>query len=149
MNRLALPSSLRSSATTRGQLIPARSLRISPSSTRAFATLPVASNTAVEDYKKKVDEYLSKKKLVVSYFTATWCGPCQRIAEDVEALSEKLESKVAIAKIDIDQNGALAEEHRIMAVPTFVLSAAGAGEVDRVQGASVANLEAKLKEQLD
>ena len=35
-------------------------------------------------------------------FSATWCGPCKRLAPVVEELAGEYEGKVKIAKLDID-----------------------------------------------
>ncbi|CAD7949695.1 unnamed protein product [Amoebophrya sp. A120] len=106
---------------------------------RSFATLKV-NGTA--DYEKQVKEN-SNQSVIVSYFTAAWCGPCQRVAPDVEQLGEKYK----ILKIDLDSNEELAVKMRISAVPTFVLQDGKTQmELDRIQGANVPLLKSKLEE---
>ena len=53
-------------------------------------------------------------------YTATWCGPCQRIAPVLEELSEVHDS-VKFIKVDIDEFPQLASEAQVQAVPTFHL----------------------------
>lgn len=56
------------------------------------------------------------------YFTATWCGPCQRIKPILQKISDGAEaSKLEVYMIDIDENEELAEEFKIRSVPTFYL----------------------------
>ena len=56
------------------------------------------------------------------YFTATWCGPCQRIKPLLQKLSEEVDStKLEIYMVDIDENDDLATEFNIRSVPTFYL----------------------------
>ena len=58
----------------------------------------------------------------VKYFTASWCGPCQRIKPIIEKISEKSDkSKLEIYKIDIDENDKLSLDLNIKSVPTFFL----------------------------
>ena len=48
---------------------------------------------------------LDNSKLVLFYFTANWCGPCQKISPIVEELSKKLSDKIDFYKIQIDDDG--------------------------------------------
>ncbi len=51
-------------------------------------------------------------------FTATWCGPCQRISPMIMQLKR---SGWPIRKIDVDKNPQLAKQYGITAMPSFVL----------------------------
>ena len=63
-----------------------------------------------------------KECLILFYFTATWCGPCQKIKPMIEKLSEGLDnSKVEVYMVDIDENDELALELKVKSVPTFYL----------------------------
>jgi thioredoxin len=57
-------------------------------------------------------------KLVVVDFTATWCGPCQRIAPLFAQLAEE-NQEVVFVKVDVDDNDAVAALCGISAMPTF------------------------------
>jgi len=63
-------------------------------------------------------------------FSATWCGPCQRVKPIVERLKRQ---GYPIRKVDIDRERSLARRFRIKAVPTFVLLVNG-NEVQRFTG---------------
>ena len=59
---------------------------------------------------------------ILFYFTATWCGPCQKIKPLLEKISEGADpSKLKVFMIDIDDNDNLATEFKIRSVPTFYL----------------------------
>ena len=61
-----------------------------------------------------------KECLILFYFTAKWCGPCQKIKPMIEKLSEGLDnSKVEVYMVDIDENDDLALELKVKSVPTF------------------------------
>ena len=56
------------------------------------------------------------------YFTASWCGPCQKIKPLLEKISEGSDSsKLEIYMIDIDENDKIASEFKIRSVPSFYL----------------------------
>ncbi|KAL3869266.1 hypothetical protein ACJMK2_041970 [Sinanodonta woodiana] len=60
----------------------------------------------------------SGNKLVVVDFTATWCGPCQRIAPLFAEMAEEMKDVIFI-KVDVDQNEETASSCNINAMPTF------------------------------
>lgn len=56
------------------------------------------------------------------YFTAKWCGPCQRVKPLLQKVSDGADSsKLEVYMIDIDDNEDLASEFKIRSVPTFYL----------------------------
>lgn len=75
-------------------------------------------------------EVLKSEKPVLIDFWATWCGPCMRQGPIVEALAEE---GYAVGKVDVDQNMALAQQFRVVSIPTLILLKDGA-EVKRFVG---------------
>ena len=72
--------------------------------------------------KDEFDELMDTKDLlIVCYFTATWCGPCQRIAPFVEELCghDKIKEKMIILKIDVDDCDDISAECNVRCMPTF------------------------------
>ena len=76
------------------------------------------------------EEVLNAKEPVLVDFWATWCGPCMRQGPVVEELAEE---GYAVGKVDVDQNMALAQQFRVVSIPTLILFKDGA-EVKRFVG---------------
>jgi len=83
-------------------------------------------------------------KLVVVDFTASWCGPCQRIAPFFEELSRRYPRAVFL-KVDVDQCPETAASNGVTAMPTFIFFRSKA-KIDRLQGGNPEALEAKVKQ---
>lgn len=67
-------------------------------------------------------------------FWADWCGPCKMVAPVIEALSERYDGKLTVAKVDVDAEQELAVKYGVMSIPTVVLFKDGE-EIKRVVGA--------------
>lgn len=66
-------------------------------------------------------EVINNNGVVLVDFFATWCGPCKMVAPVLDALSSEMEGKVTILKVDIDQSMELAQQYKIMSVPTMMV----------------------------
>ena len=75
-------------------------------------------------------EVLKSEKPVLIDFWATWCGPCMRQGPIVEELAEE---GYAVGKVDVDQNMELAQQFRVVSIPTLILFKNGI-EVQRFVG---------------
>jgi len=62
---------------------------------------------------------LQPQQLVLLYFTASWCGPCQRIAPFLETLTKNY-PQLLIYKIDVDDCPEISVFFDISAMPTFL-----------------------------
>lgn len=65
-------------------------------------------------------------------FWAEWCGPCRVLAPAFEAVSGELK-KIQFAKVNVDEERELAQEHGVMSIPCLVVFKDGK-EVDRLVG---------------
>ena len=63
-------------------------------------------------------EALNSNKTVLVDFFATWCGPCKMIAPIVEELDEEM-SNVKFVKVDVDKNPQIANQYKIVSIPTL------------------------------
>jgi len=57
--------------------------------------------------------------LCIIDFSATWCGPCKRIAPYYESLSSEYPD-VRFYKTDVDESSELCEHFSITSMPTFI-----------------------------
>jgi len=87
----------------------------------------------------ELDGLLGPESRVLIDFTATWCGPCQKIAPFFADLSSRF-ATVEFVKVDVDELNEIAEKFEVKAMPTFVALRDGK-EVARVVGADRAQLE--------
>eukprot|EP00754_Rhynchopus_humris_P037069 Rhum_TRINITY_DN19169_c0_g1::Rhum_TRINITY_DN19169_c0_g1_i1::g.169462::m.169462/K14544/UTP22, NOL6; U3 small nucleolar RNA-associated protein 22 len=71
---------------------------------------------------------------VLAYFTATWCGPCQKVKPQVKEIASAA-PHLRVLAIDVDENDELAAKHHVRSMPTFVLFD-GAREVARKTGSA-------------
>ena len=65
--------------------------------------------------KEDFNELISKGNKLVDFY-AEWCGPCKMMGTVLESVDDKLD----IIKVDIDKFGELADEYKVMSVPTLV-----------------------------
>ena len=79
------------------------------------------------------DEVLGASEPVLVDFTASWCGPCQRLAPIIDSLAAKYAGKVKIGKVDVDDNQDLAIKFGIQSVPVVLIFKSGE-VVDTVKG---------------
>jgi thioredoxin 1 len=58
-------------------------------------------------------------------FWAEWCGPCKQIAPILEELASEQEGRLAIGKLNVDDNLSVAQEFSVMSIPTLILFKGG------------------------
>ena len=77
-------------------------------------------------------EVLESSKPVLLDFWATWCMPCRMLSPILDEIAEETD-EFKICKINVDEEGDLAVQFRVMSIPTLVVMKNGE-EVNRSLG---------------
>jgi thioredoxin 1 len=91
-----------------------------------------------------IDEMLEKNRLLLVDFWAEWCGPCRMIAPVIEGIAKEYAGRLAVAKLNVDENPQTAMRFQTMSIPTIILFKEGK-LAERIVGAAPKGMiEARL-----
>lgn len=92
------------------------------------------------------EDLISKYKYVLVDFSAQWCPPCKAIAPFYEGLAKKhsVESKLAFAKVDIEEVPEISKGYGVTSLPSFLLFTDG--EVGGIEAGSISGGGAVITE---
>lgn len=66
-------------------------------------------------------EVLDSGKLALVDFWASWCGPCKMLGPTIEELSDELDGKVIVGKVNVDEEQDLAVRYQVTTIPTVLI----------------------------
>ena len=75
------------------------------------------TDITAENFEKEV---LKSEKPVIVDFWAEWCGPCRMTAPVLEEISEERQD-IKLCKVNVDDEGELANKYGVSAIPTVIL----------------------------
>ncbi len=70
--------------------------------------------------KNEFDDEIKKGVVLVDFF-ATWCGPCRIMGSILEDISNELQDKAKVFKVDVDESEEIARKFGIMSIPTLII----------------------------
>ena len=82
-----------------------------------------------------LSEVLNAEEPVLLDFWAPWCGPCRMVVPIVEEIAEERED-IVVCKVNVDQEGELAQRFGIMSIPTLIVFENGQIKAKSVGGRS-------------
>jgi len=103
-----------------------------------------AEVTLTKDNFKK--EVLESTKLVVVDFWAEWCMPCKMISPILADLSVEMKDQVTIGKVNVDNDGDLAQQYGIVSIPTLLFFKNGSIVKQQVGAAPRPTIQKLIKE---
>ena len=93
--------------------------------------------SAVKFNESNFSEVRERRGISLIDFYADWCGPCRMVMPIVEEIASERED-LLVAKVNVDDNPALAKEFGVFSIPTLVVMKDGE-IVKRVSGARSKN----------
>ena len=79
-------------------------------------------NLNVENFENEVTD--SEVPVLVDFW-AEWCAPCKALSPILDEISEELKGKIAVTKVNLDENQDLAMKYSIRSIPTLLLFKSG------------------------
>ena len=126
-------------------MLASRILRAARPLARPLAVRGFASRGITVSDEASYAKLCSQDKLVVTNFTATWCGPCKAAAPIFDKMSED-HADVVFCKIDIDDEELqeVVVANAISAVPTYTFVKGDEIVADAIKGANMPAIEEVL-----
>lgn len=66
------------------------------------------------------EEVLASDKPVLLDFWAEWCGPCRMLSPVIHEIAEERDD-IVVGKVNVDNEGELANSFGIVSIPTVIL----------------------------
>ena len=98
--------------------------------------------------KQKFEELSGNDVPVLVDYWAPWCSYCRRINAAYDKVAQQYAGRVAVTKVNIDNEPILAEQAQIEVIPTLVLYRGGKPQGFIVAPESKAAIDAFLQEHL-
>jgi thioredoxin 1 len=92
--------------------------------------MSAATAVSTVDFDKEV---LQSPIPVLVDFWAPWCGPCRRIAAEVDAVAADVKDKAKVVKVNVDENPGLADQYGVRGIPHLAIFKGGR-VVDQIVG---------------
>lgn len=78
-------------------------------------------------------DVLKSQEAVLVDFWAPWCSPCRMVTPIIEELADEYVGRIAIGKLNVDENGPIASQYGVMSIPTLGIFKGGK-MIDKIVG---------------
>ena len=93
-------------------------------------------------------DVLQNEKAVLLDFWAEWCGPCKMIAPLLEEVAQSHSDKLAVVKLNVDENPNTAQKFGIRSIPTLILFKDGEVQAQKMGAMPKSQLDEFLENNL-
>lgn len=66
-------------------------------------------------------DFVKRNPVAIIDCWAPWCGPCKRIAPILDEVAQEYDGKVAIGKLNTDDNPRTPMQFGVMSIPTLLI----------------------------
>ena len=93
-------------------------------------------------------DVIRSEKPVLLDFWAEWCGPCKMIAPLIDEAADEYAERLAVVKLNIDENPSTPQKFGIRSIPTLMLFKDGAVQAQKLGAMSKSQLTEFLETNL-
>ena len=86
------------------------------------------------------NDVLRSDKAALVDFWAEWCGPCKMIAPLLDEAANEYADRMAVVKLNVDENPNTAQKFGIRSIPTLILFKDGAVQAQKLGAMSKSQL---------
>jgi thioredoxin 1 len=91
------------------------------------------------------EQVLKSDKPFLVDFWASWCGPCHAVSPIVDKIAEEKADSLKVGKVNVDEQNIIAQQYRVMSIPTLILFKDGEAKAVSIGAASKEELLKRLE----